>query len=247
MDGHADHNVQQLGWRQDGRMEQCMRIVVFGAGGGVGQEAVLHAVRRGHSVVAANRSRPSIVSPVLSASSPSPGAVRSMVVDVRDAEAVSAALVGADVVLWCVGVTTSSGPDVGRASLPGVLAAMHEHGLSRLVSISGAGITVAEDRKGWGARAVSRLTATLARDLVADKAGEHDLLAASDLDYTEVRAPRLSRSLGTGSYRLTTTAPGMTAKAVARADVASALVDLAADAGPWSRTSPFIVASRPGR
>lgn len=210
-----------------------MHVVVFGAAGGVGSEAVRLGAERGHTVTAAARRVEGL-----------PGApgVRPLAVDVRDAAAVALALQGADAVLWCVGVTGSSGGDVGRASLPGVLAAMRTSGTSRIVTVSGAGVTVPGDRKGAGARFVSALTRRFAKDLVEDKAGEHDLLAASDAVWTEVRPPRLVQRAGTGRYELGEQAPGLTAKPVTKADVALALLTLAGGTD-WSRRSPFITAA----
>lgn len=209
-----------------------MRLVVFGANGGVGRRAVQIAATQGHEVVAAARTigaHPSGVVPV--------------VVDVGDAPAVKGVVEGADALLWCVGVTKRSGPRVGREGLPYVLAAAEQFGVRRLVSVSGAGVTLPGDRKGGGALLVSALTRRLARDLVQDKEGEHELLAASTLDWTEVRPPRLNDDEGEGRWALVDTAPGLTSAPVRKLDVARAMVDLAGS-GDWSRRSPFLVMVR---
>ncbi len=209
-----------------------MRLVVFGANGGVGRRAVQVAAIQGHEVVAAARTvgaHPSGVVPAM--------------VDVGDAAAVQGVVEGAEVLLWCVGVTKRSGPRVGREGLPHVLAAAERFGVTRLVSVSGAGVTLPGDRKGAGARMVSALTRRLARDLVQDKEGEHDLLTVSTLDWTEVRPPRLVDDEGEGRWALVETAPGLTAAPVRKLDVAKAMVDLAGS-GEWSRRSPFLVTVR---
>lgn len=212
-----------------------MRVVVLGAAGGVGSRAVIGALARGWDVVAAARSRPAV-----------PAGVEAVAVDVRDAAAVSGVLRGADAVLWCVGVTKRSGPDVGRTGLPLVVAAMVEHGVSRLVAVSGAGVTLPGDGKGLGARFVSGLTRRLARDLVQDKEGEHAVLEASGVSWTEVRPPRLVDREATGRWGLVEQAPGLTAKPVAKADVALAMLDLAGSS-QWLRRSPFLVAAQASR
>ncbi len=206
-----------------------MDLVVFGAAGGVGRHAARLAAERGHTVVAVARR-----------ASEQPG-VEDRVGDVRDAALVAGAVKGAAAVLWCVGVTKGSGGDVGRAVLPGLVAAMGEAGARRFVGVSGAGTDLPGDRKGGGARFVSALTHRLARDLVEDKEGEHRVLAASDLDWTQVRPPRLVDRPGTGSYRLTADAPGLRAAPVTKADVALAMVELA-EGREWLSAAPFIVA-----
>jgi len=207
-----------------------MRVVVLGASGGVGSRAVNAAVERGWDVVAGARSRPSL-----------PAEVEAVAVDVRDPAAVHGVLRGADAVLWCVGVTKRSGPDVGRTGLAHVVAAVQEHGVGRLVSVSGAGVTLPGDVKGVGARLVSGLTRRLARDLVEDKEGEHAILEASGLSWTAVRPPRLVDREGTGRWALVEHAPGLTAKPATKADVALAMVELAGSQ-TWVRRSPFLVA-----
>jgi hypothetical protein len=102
-------------------------------------------------------------------------------------------------------------------------------------------VTLPGDDKGAGARLASGLTRRLARDLVQDKEGEHEVLSASRLSWTEVRPPRLTDGEATGRWALVERAPGMTAKPVTRADVALAMLELA-DAQSWVRQSPFLVA-----
>lgn len=210
-----------------------MRIVVFGSNGGVGRLAVTAGVARGHEIVAAARTVPSTLS--------RPG-VTPIALDVRDADGLRRVVDGADALLWCVGVTRRSGGDVGRTAMPLLVAAAQQCGVARLVSVSGAGVTLPGDRKGVGARLISGLTRRLARDLVMDKEGEHAALAASQLSWTEVRPPRLRDSEGSGRWQLSDVAPGLTAKPLAKADVAAAMLDLA-QSREWIRRSPFLLAA----
>ena len=206
-----------------------MRILVMGATGGVGRTAVRVAHEQGHEVGAASRSG-AVVLPASTA----------LTVDVRDADAVLEAVDGVHVVLWCVGVTASSGADVGRTGLANLVRAMGRSGTRRVVTVSGAGVTVPGDHKGAGARLVSALTHRLAHDLVADKEAEHAVLAASDVEWTQVRPPRLSVAAATGRWRLTDRAPGPTARPVPRADVAAAMLSLTVGHEMLGR-SPFVV------
>ena len=172
-----------------------MRIVVFGASGGVGAHVVAAALAQGQELWR-RRDR---------------------------------------------GPRCRSGPDVRRTGMPYVVSAALEHGVGRLVSVSGAGVTLPGDAKGTGARFVSALTRRLARDLVQDKEGEHAVLSASGLSWTEVRPPRLVEREATGRWALVAQAPGLTAKPVPKADVALAMLELAGSQ-TWVRHSPFLVA-----
>jgi putative NADH-flavin reductase len=206
-----------------------MRVVVFGAAGGVGRHAVRVAVERGHTVTAVARRSDS-----------GAGSVRWVTGDVRDTAVVTPLLEGADAVLWCVGVTRTSGGSVGRTALPPLVAAMAERGVRRFVGVSGAGADLPGDRKGLGARVVSALTHRLARDLVEDKEEEHRILAATGLEWTQVRPPRLVDGPGAGRYRLTDEAPGVRAKPLDKADVALAMLDVAQNR-EWLAAAPYLV------
>ena len=205
-----------------------MRVVVMGAAGGVGRRAVEAAVAGGHTVVAASRAGTAVAE-----------GAEAMSVDVRSADAVERAVRDADAVLWCIGVTRSSGPDVGRVGMAHLVGAATRAEVGRVVTVSGAGVTLPSDRKGAGARFVSGLTKRLARDLVTDKEAEHAALLASSLGWTEVRPPRLSDGDPTGRWQLTLEAPGLSAKPVPRSDVAAAMLSLAVEGG-WEHQSPFI-------
>lgn len=224
-----------------------MKIVVFGASGGVGRHAVQVAREHGHDVVAAARghAEPPGEPPGAQREAPAGwGTAELRILDVRDRCAVLDVLAGVDAALWCVGVTKRSGGDVGRVGLPYVVEGAHRHRVERLISVSGAGVTIPGDHKARGARVVSALTRRLAHDLVVDKEGEHAVLvAASDLAWTEVRPPRLRDAEGTGGWHLDREAPGLSAAAVAKRDVASAMVALAQNR-EWVRASPFLHARR---
>lgn len=209
-----------------------MRVVVFGAGGGVGQLVVQAAVERGDEVVAAARSHVDY-----------PAGVDGRTVDVRQSQAVDDALVNVDAVIWCVGVTKRSGGDVGRVGMAHVIESASRHGARRVVGVSGAGVTLPGDSKSAGAKFVSALTRRLARNLVEDKEGEHQALNGSTLDWTQVRPPRLSNAEASGRWRLTNDAPGLKAAAVPRADLAEAMLNLA-HADKWLSQAPFIVTDK---
>lgn len=209
-----------------------MRIVVLGAAGGVGRCVVRAAAARGDEVVAGARTHTNV-----------PRGVERRTVDVRDAQAVDDLMIDAEAVLWCVGVTKRSGPDVGRVAMPHVIASATRHGVNRIVGVSGAGVTLPADVKGAGARFVSGLTHRFAPDLVDDKYGEYRALTSSNVSWTQVRPPRLSNGPATGRWSLSTEAPGIRAAAVSRADLAQAMLRLT-NGDEWASQAPFIVTDK---
>jgi putative NADH-flavin reductase len=165
-----------------------MRVAVLGATGRTGREIVDELLQRGHEVVALVRDPEA---------AGLPAAARTVRGDARDASAVGQLLEGAQAAV------SALGPRRGDVTLHREVAALlvdalPAAGVRRFVGISGAGIDVPGDAKGLRDRVVSSLIQRLGGQAVHDKAVEHSVWAASGLDWTLVRPPRLVDRPGTG-------------------------------------------------
>jgi len=192
-----------------------MRVAVLGATGATGRLLVEEMAWRGHTVIALTRTpdadRPEAVSWV-AGDARNPGALATLV---RSADAVVSALGPRR------GDTT-----VHRDVAPLLVAAMQEAGVRRFVGISGAGIDIPGDRKSRRDRVISALLQRLGGPTVKDKALEWRTWAASGLDWTLVRAPRLVDGPLTGRIEHSADhSPRRTS--ITRADLAVFLADLA--------------------
>lgn len=110
----------------------CMKLIVFGATGGVGQEFVKMAVAEGHKVTAFVRTPEKLQTKT---------GVEIIVGDAFDAQAVAAAIPGHDAVVSCVGST--EGPEkntsiqkMGKNIADGMEAA----GVKRIAYCASAGV-----------------------------------------------------------------------------------------------------------
>jgi putative NADH-flavin reductase len=105
-----------------------MRTVVFGANGPTGRQIVDQALTAGHEVVAVTRRPRSI---------PDRARLTVVTADVADPRAVDAAVAGGDAVLSALGAPPSRRPvTVYSEGSANIIAAMHRHGVKRLVAIS---------------------------------------------------------------------------------------------------------------
>ncbi len=84
---------------------------------------------------------------------------------------------------------------------------------------------------------ISFLIQKLGGAFVADKPAEYRAYAASDLDWTLVRPPRLQEGPATGKVAHDAHTPGRSSK-IQRADLAAFLVDVV-EQGLYSRQAPF--------
>ncbi len=193
-----------------------MKITVLGATGRTGRLVVAEALRRGHGVTALVRD---------GTTTTLPPEVMVRFGEVRDADALRGAVAGADAVVSALG-PRSGDPTLHRDVAAALVGVLREAGVRRFVGVSGAGIAVPGDAKSARDRLISVLIRRFGGAAVADKAHEYAVWAASGLEWTLVRPPRLTDEPATGAVEHH---PHRSPRATAlgRADLAAFLLDCA--------------------
>src|SRR5215471_1803092 len=189
-----------------------MKIAVFGSTGGNGRLILGEGIRRGHAITAFARHA--------SALADVSGVAAVVEGDARDPAAVANAVGGQQAVIMTM---STNEPGTGAGVAGAVTAAMQARGVSRLVATSAYGLVAT--RPFVLASIVRRVFArTYAEQLAADQ-----VIQASELDWTILRATRLrggpARGPGRMSVQLFTHGP----YDLARIAYATALIDLAED------------------
>lgn len=206
-----------------------MNIAVLGATGRTGRPLVEELLRRGHTVTALARDPAKLVE--------FGDRVRVVVGTSTDPAALDDLLTGIDTVVSALGPSTKEATlhtDTARA----LVAAMARHGVTRFVGVSGAGIDVPGDRKGPRDKAISWMVKTIGGPVAADKQTEYAVYAASDLDWTLLRPPRLLDGPPTGRVYHHAHTPGRSSS-LRRTDLAIMLAD-ALDQHLYPRQAPFV-------
>jgi len=139
--------------------------------------------------------------------------------DILDEPKVREVMAGQEAVCLTLGVGVTRKPvTVFSRGTQNVLAAMVEHGVRRLLCITGIG---AGDSKGHGGFLYDRIfQPLLLKTIYEDKDRQEALIRASDTDWTIVRPGFLTNGPLTGHYRVVTDLTGITAGRISRADVA---------------------------
>jgi putative NADH-flavin reductase len=192
-----------------------MRITVFGATGRTGRPLVARALDRGHEVVAFARSAAKV-----DREDPDLGVVEG---DAYTGEGVAEAVAGADAVVSVLGQTNEGPDDLLTMAGENVLDAMDEAGDDRFVTLVGAGVRQEGESVTLSDRVMGALLKLLARQVLEDARTHVEQVRATDLDWTVVRAPRLTDDEGIGEYRAGDIDLGF--ESVARADVATFVLD----------------------
>ena len=168
-----------------------MKLVVFGASGGVGRAAAEAAVARGDevTVLARRPARVRLAPPV-----------RVIEGDALDAAAVAGAIRGQDAVLTALGGRPWRDTDVCSRGTRHIVDGMGEHGVRRLVAVSAIGVGDSRQHLGWLARRVA--VPLVMRRLFDDKERMEETMRGSDLDWVIVRPGLLTSGRPRGSWRV---------------------------------------------
>lgn len=192
------------------------RVLVLGANGPTGRRTVRQAADRGLDVVALTRNPEAF--PVRHER------VEVLGGDATDAGTIDAAVARCDSVVSVIGTAYTWKPvEVYSASSRLVVAAMHRHGLRRLVVVTSMGAPKEVEDGGVVKKALLGLwRRTFTRTLYDDMLRMERIVSTSGLDWTIVRPPGLSDDPGTG-YVVADTR--LDDPAMARSDLASMLLD----------------------
>ncbi len=211
-----------------------MKIAVFGATGRTGRPLIEQALEAGHTVTAFARD-PSRLPVQHERLTVAQG-------DIADAETVARAIAGQDAAICVLGQAPGSRRDLLTVAAQSIVAGMQRHGVRRLLTLVGAGVSDPRDEPPPApARVMIGLLKLLAPNVLADAERHAETVRASGLDWTIVRVPRLSDDPPRGSVHLGYERPGFAP--LARADVAAVLLRLAAD-GTYLREAPILSAPR---
>lgn len=189
----------------------AMRLFILGATGGVGRALVEQALQRGHHVTAFVRSPQKL-----------DGIAGTTVLrgDPRNAGQLRDALPGHDAVLSSLGPTGIGPTTIVADGARATVAAMQAIGLRRLLLV---GVAVLFENDGI-LPAIARRT--FLRNVARDSAEMERVVAASGLDWTVARPPRLTDGKPTFAYGVADgRMPDGARLTISRADVAHFLLD----------------------
>ena len=191
-------------------------VAIFGATGRTGLLLVQKVLDAGHTVRALVRTpqKMSIRHPKLMLIQGSS----------LDATKVNEAINGSDGVISALGQGKDSPADLQTRSTQLIIDAMKQHGLRRLVSLTGGGVRdAAHDKPGFMDNMIvfimKNVAGSGARNALFDGISHADLIRQTDLDWTIVRGPMLTDDPAKGNYRVgyVGTVPGIK---LTRADLA---------------------------
>ncbi|GAB1508074.1 NAD(P)-dependent oxidoreductase [Actinophytocola sp. KF-1] len=203
-----------------------MRLTVFGATGGTGRSVIRQALDAGDKVTVLAR-RPEALAEFGDEITVVGG-------DVLDLGDVTAAVDGAEVVISALGIGMHRhATTVYSQGTANIVAAMRDARVVRLLVVSTSSL---ELPRRLAERAVAAVLHRILAKPYADMALMEAAVRASDLDWTLVRAARLTNGAVTGRYRTAVDDKLRGCWSISRADVAHFCLTHAADADTFRHT-----------
>ncbi len=206
-----------------------MKLAIFGATGGTGQELVKQSLAQGHEVTAFARTPEKLAL--------RHERLRVVAGDVLDYAAVEQAVTGQDAVLCALGSPSLKANTVLSEGTQNIIQAMTAHKVRRFVCETSLGVGDSQGQPGF---IFSNLVVPLfLRHVMADKEIQESYIKASSLDWVIVRPGGLTNSPRAGNYRhgLAKDISGR----IARADVAEFMLKQVSD-DTYLRKTPAIAA-----
>jgi putative NADH-flavin reductase len=204
------------------------KVVVLGANGGIGGQAVEMALKQGHSVTAILRT-PS----TLTLTHPNLIAVKG---DILKPETWEQYLENKDVVISAIGATTRKETTLYSQGARNLLNAMKKTGANRVFFISASGLDVNPSHSLFIRWATKYALQRLFKNMYADLRQMEQIVKESDLNWTILRPPRLTNKPFTGRYRFAINHFLKAGLSISRADLAHYMLGNATNETIYRRT-----------
>jgi putative NADH-flavin reductase len=192
-----------------------MKLLIFGAGGGIGRHTMAQALEAGHTVtVTAAVRRPASIELKHECLTVVRG-------DITDAEAVKSLMPGHDAAVSTIGTMSRASSTLFTDGLGNVVAAMKSAGINRLLCISASGL----DPGPFIQRLIAKPLLWWAfKNHYDDLVRMEAIVSASGLAWTIIRPPRLTDGPRTGRYKIAINKHAPNSWLLSRADVADFIV-----------------------
>lgn len=205
-----------------------MKLALLGGTGRTGRLLIDEALARGHDLRLLARDPRRLPNHA--------GTLEVITGDVRDAQAVADTVASTQAVLSALGPVPGGAPDTMTRAAEHLAALLPAAGISRLVTLTGAGVRVDGDHPGVTDHLIRFLLRTLQPAVLLDSERHVMQISASGLDWTVVRVPRLTD----GPVRpVTVGMVGQIRPVITRASAARFMLD-ALDQGTFVRAAPAI-------
>ncbi|MAT99003.1 MAG: NmrA family transcriptional regulator [Anaerolineaceae bacterium] len=207
-----------------------MKLTIFGATGGTGQELVKQALADGHVVTVYVRNPDKVTQEM-----PQLTVIQG---NMNEPENIEQAIAGADAILSALGPTNNTPERPLTTGMAHIVTAMKKNGVNRLIAATGAGVADPRDKPQLKGLLFGLALRLFARHVLADSQGMVAAVRNSGLDWTLARAPRLNDDPGSGQIKVGYAGQGPGTQ-LARTDFARFMLDQL-ESDEWRQKAPML-------
>ena len=193
-----------------------MKLTIFGATGGTGQELVKQALADGHDVTVYVRNAAKLKL--------THDRLKVVQGTMTELSQISQAVAGAEAVLSALGPTSNTPARPLTEGMQNIITAMKQQNVPRLIAATGAGVADPHDKPQLIGRLFGLALRLFAPHVLADSQGMVAAIRGSDRAWTLARAPRLTDKPATGQIKVGYAGQGPGTQ-LARADFARFMLD----------------------
>ncbi len=171
------------------------KIVLFGATGQTGQKFLELAINQGYEVKVLVRNKTKLLT-----QNPNLTVIEGDVLNLAD---VNKAVEGSDIVVSLFGHVKGSPEWVQTNGTKNIVSAMQQHGVDRIISLSGGGLPFPEkDKPKFADYLIRTIMKIVVPKVLNDAIAHAEVLKSSNKKWVIVRGPRLTNDTRVGSYRV---------------------------------------------
>ena len=207
-----------------------MKIAVFGGTGQTGYLFVRQALTEGHELKVLARTPDKL---------PEHEHLRIVVGSVEELEKVKETIAGAEAVVSFLGHAKESSDNLLQAAMEKIVQTMKLARVRRLVVMSGAAVEHEKDKPGVMDHVIRWAMGTFAKKVLTDARAAAQVVADSGLEWTLVRAPRLSNKAGGEEVHVGYLGEAGISTQVTRADVGRTILDIV-QTDEWAHEMPVV-------
>jgi putative NADH-flavin reductase len=192
------------------------KLIVFGATGATGKFVVIQALKAGYSVTVIIR-RPN----AFTLTNKNLEIIKG---DVLQPITFEDAVKGKDAIISCLGSKRKEPTKVYSQGVSNIVTTMKKTGIKRIICISAGAVIVPPKSSFILKFVVKNILQRLFKYIYADMLLMEKVLSKSDLNWTVIRAPRLTNNKFTGKYRIAINQHLSKPSSISRADLADYIV-----------------------
>lgn len=198
------------------------KILIFGASGGTGKQFVEQALKSGYFVTAVVRNPDNFNLQHQN--------LKIIKGDVLAPITIEKAFAGNDVVVSCLGIPKVQPTTLYSEGIGNIMNGMNKAGAKRIICISSGALDIPPNSSFIMNFLLKNVLQKIYRPVYSDMRLMEEILTSSRLEWTIVRAPKLTDSKATGKHRDITGLPLKGIPKISRADLASYMLSHLTDA-----------------